>query len=126
MTPPVSLKTPRLVLREFADDDVAAVQAYAADAEVVRHLDWGPNTPEDTAGFLALARATRDAVPRRAYHLALHRIWATYDVDNHASARVLEKLGMRREGHLRQSTRRKGEWRDSYLYAVLQPEWRGG
>ncbi len=56
--------------------------------------------------------------------LALHRIWATCDVDNVASARVLEKLGMRREGHLRQSVRRRGEWRDCYLYAILEPEWR--
>jgi RimJ/RimL family protein N-acetyltransferase len=26
---------------------------------------------------------------------------------------------------LRQNARRKGEWRDSYLYAILEPEWRG-
>ena len=71
MTPNVALETPRLVLREFADDDATPVHAYAADAEVVRHLDWGPNAPEDTAGFLALARAARDAVPRTAYHLAI-------------------------------------------------------
>ena len=64
MTPNVVLKTPRLVLREFAADDTPAVHAYAADTEVVRHLDRGPNAPEDTAGFLALGRATRDAVPR--------------------------------------------------------------
>ena len=68
--------------------------------------------------------ATRALVAFGFGHLALHRIWATCDVDNHASARVLEKLGMRREGRPRQSVRRRGEWRDSYLYATLQPEWR--
>jgi RimJ/RimL family protein N-acetyltransferase len=57
--------------------------------------------------------------------LALHRISATCDVDNVASARVLEKLGMKREGHIRHTARRKGEWRDSYLYAILEPEWHG-
>jgi RimJ/RimL family protein N-acetyltransferase len=31
----------------------------------------------------------------------VHRVWAVCDVDNHASARVLEKLGMTREGVLR-------------------------
>jgi len=31
----------------------------------------------------------------------VYRIWAVCDVDNHASARVLEKLGMTREGVLR-------------------------
>ena len=29
------------------------------------------------------------------------RVWAVTDVDNHASARVLEKIGMQREGLLR-------------------------
>jgi RimJ/RimL family protein N-acetyltransferase len=32
---------------------------------------------------------------------------------------------MRREGHLHHNVRRKGEWRDSYLYAIIEPEWRG-
>ncbi len=53
-------------------------------------------------------------------HLALRRIWATCDIDNHASARVLEKVGLRRDGLLRQNVRRKGEWRDSYLSRLGQ------
>ena len=31
----------------------------------------------------------------------IHRVWAVCDVENHASARVLEKTGMEREGLLR-------------------------
>lgn len=31
----------------------------------------------------------------------MHRVWAVCDVDNKASARVLEKAGMEREGILR-------------------------
>jgi RimJ/RimL family protein N-acetyltransferase len=53
--------------------------------------------------------------------LKLHRIWATCHVDNKASARVLEKAGMQREGLLRKNIFQRGEWRDSYLYAVLEP-----
>jgi ribosomal-protein-alanine N-acetyltransferase len=56
--------------------------------------------------------------------LGLHRIWARCDARNAASARVLEKLGMEREGRLRHDVRRKGEWHDSYLYAILEPDWR--
>ena len=52
--------------------------------------------------------------------LRLHRIWATCDVRNKASARVLEKLGMKREAHFRQNVLQKGRWRDSYLYAILR------
>jgi ribosomal-protein-alanine N-acetyltransferase len=54
-----------------------------------------------------------------------HRVFATCDTENLASARVLEKLGMRREAHFREDTRLRGRWRDSYLYAVLEQEWRG-
>jgi RimJ/RimL family protein N-acetyltransferase len=56
--------------------------------------------------------------------LGLHRVWATCDTENDASARVLEKLGMRREARFREDTRLRGQWRDSYLYAVLEHEWK--
>jgi len=56
---------------------------------------------------------------------AKHRVTACCDERNRASARVLERLGMRREGHLRESTWAKGEWTDDLLYALLDREWRG-
>ena len=52
-----------------------------------------------------------------------HRIIAYCDARNAPSAAVLERLGMRREGHLRESTWAKGEWTDDLLYAVLDHEW---
>jgi [ribosomal protein S5]-alanine N-acetyltransferase len=55
--------------------------------------------------------------------LGMHRIWADCDPANPASWRVLEKLGMRREGHLRENARLKGKWVDSLIYAVLDREW---
>ena len=55
--------------------------------------------------------------------LRLHRVWATCDTRNIASARVMEKLGMRREAHLIKDVFQKDEWRDSYLYAILADEW---
>ena len=55
--------------------------------------------------------------------LDLHRIATTCDVDNGASARVLEKIGMQREGRLRHSTLLRGEWRDHYVYGILRDEW---
>lgn len=52
-----------------------------------------------------------------------HRIWATCDPGNIGSARILEKVGMRREGHFRQHMLVRGQWRDSYLYAILENEY---
>ena len=54
--------------------------------------------------------------------LKLHRIVARCDRDNVASRRVMERLGMTREGLLRE-TRRLGEaWSSDYLYSILEQE----
>ncbi|MGX7827549.1 GNAT family N-acetyltransferase [Actinokineospora sp. 24-640] len=57
--------------------------------------------------------------------LGLHRITGRLDADNHASARVLAKLGMRREAHFRANEYVKGRWADEAVYAMLAEEWRG-
>ncbi|MBB6347527.1 RimJ/RimL family protein N-acetyltransferase [Nonomuraea muscovyensis] len=56
--------------------------------------------------------------------LGLHRVVGRLDARNTASARVLEKLGMRREAHLVQNERVKGEWTDEIIYAILETEWK--
>lgn len=56
--------------------------------------------------------------------LDLHRITGRLDARNTASARVLERLGMRREAHLRENEFVKGEWADEVIYAQLAREWR--
>ncbi len=55
--------------------------------------------------------------------LKLHRIWATCDPGNAASIRVLEKIGMQREGRIREHQFIKGRWRDSLLFAILDRDW---
>jgi RimJ/RimL family protein N-acetyltransferase len=168
------IETERLFLREFRDSDLADIQEYAGDLEVVRYLPWGPNTSEQTREFLSNVQRNRpehgfaielkhekrvvgacrltvkDQLNRsgdigyvlnrrywgRGYipeaagallefgfgELKMHRIWARCDVLNFASARVMEKLGMRREAHLLQDVFEKGVWRDSYIYAILESE----
>ncbi len=56
--------------------------------------------------------------------LRLHRVWASCVAENAGSARVLEKLGMRREGHFREHEWMQGRWWDTFLYAILDHEWR--
>jgi RimJ/RimL family protein N-acetyltransferase len=45
--------------------------------------------------------AVRAVVDLALAHPAIYRVWAVCDVEHHASARVLEKAGMQREGVLR-------------------------
>ncbi|WP_312115867.1 GNAT family N-acetyltransferase [Brevibacillus reuszeri] len=52
-----------------------------------------------------------------------HKVIAFTDVRNEKSIRVLERIGMRREGHLLQNYMSKGHWVDEYQYAILQTEW---
>jgi [ribosomal protein S5]-alanine N-acetyltransferase len=56
--------------------------------------------------------------------LGMHRIWSWCVAQNLASVRVLEKIGMRREGHLREKELIKGRWYDNFLYAILDHEWK--
>ncbi|MEX1170040.1 MAG: GNAT family N-acetyltransferase [Chloroflexota bacterium] len=56
--------------------------------------------------------------------LGLHRIIGRCDVRNVPSARVMERLGMRREAHLLENEFIKGEWTDEIAYAMLESEWR--
>lgn len=56
--------------------------------------------------------------------LGAHRVSGRLDARNDPSARVLEKLGMRREGHYLENEFVKGEWTDELVYAILAPQWR--
>jgi RimJ/RimL family protein N-acetyltransferase len=55
--------------------------------------------------------------------VGFHRIVGRCDARNVASARLLERLGLRREAHLRENELIRGEWTDELLYAVLGTEW---
>ena len=54
----------------------------------------------------------------------LHRVTGRLEPRNTASARVLERLGMRKEAHLIENEWVKGEWQSEAVYAILAREWR--
>lgn len=55
--------------------------------------------------------------------LGLHRVIGRLEARNAASARVLERLGMRREAHFVENEFVKGEWQSELAYAILEREW---
>ncbi|NOK35898.1 N-acetyltransferase [Corallococcus exercitus] len=55
--------------------------------------------------------------------LSLHRVFAVTDAKNTAAAMLLERLGMRREGHFLENIFFKGAWGDEFHYALLAREW---
>jgi RimJ/RimL family protein N-acetyltransferase len=56
--------------------------------------------------------------------MGFHRVIGRTEARNTASARVLEKLGMRLEAHLVENEWVKGEWQSELVYAMLEQEWR--
>jgi RimJ/RimL family protein N-acetyltransferase len=81
---------------------------------ILRREDWGKGYGAEAIGAL-LALGFEE--------FKLHRIFSVVDPEDAASARVLEKCGFEREGHLREHLWTKGQWRDSLLYAILDYEW---
>jgi len=56
--------------------------------------------------------------------LGAHRVYGRTDARNEPSARLMERLGMRREAHFREAEIFKGEWGEELVFAVLVSEWR--
>lgn len=81
---------------------------------IIRREDWGRGYGAEAINAL-LSLGFED--------FKLHRIFSVVDPEDVASARVLEKCGFQREGHLREHLWVKGQWRDSLLYALLDYEW---
>jgi RimJ/RimL family protein N-acetyltransferase len=100
-----------LNIRFFADHRVSEI-GYA----VARRL-WGQGITT-TASRIVIAAAL-EAYPQ------LERVRARADARNLGSIRVMEKLGMKREGLLRSERLCRGELRDEVVYGVLRSEWTG-
>lgn len=54
----------------------------------------------------------------------LHRIYAITDPRHERSWKLMLRLGMRPEAHLRENLWFKGAWADDVIYAVLEREWK--
>jgi RimJ/RimL family protein N-acetyltransferase len=183
LTPELPIRTERLLLRLYTEDDLDDVHDIQSRPEVARYLYWGPRTRDQARGSLAkkiassrlraegddltlavvlpetgtvigdvllvwVSREYRQGEIGYIFHpgyggrgyateaaevmlrlafdgLGLHRVIGRLDGRNTASARLLERLGMRREAHLVENDLVKGEWTDEVIYAMLEHEWRG-
>jgi RimJ/RimL family protein N-acetyltransferase len=89
-----------------------------------KHGEVGFIVHPDHQGLGYATEATRELLRVAFEDLKLHRVTGHLDSRNLASARVLEKLGMRREAHLVENEFVKGEWQSEIVYAILDREWR--
>ena len=82
-------------------------------------LEIGYTVHPDHHGLGYATEAARMLVALGFDALGAHRIVGRIDARNDASAKVLERAGMRREAHLRENEFVKGEWTDEVIYAVV-------
>lgn len=120
----------------FLGDQIVGVgELWLGDAMGQSHVPDGPwRQAEAGIGYLidpahagrGYATAIGAALLELAFEgLGVHRVTAGCFADNHASVRVLEKLGMRREQHgVQDSWHAELGWIDGYTYALLASEWR--
>ncbi|MFD0392165.1 GNAT family N-acetyltransferase [Streptomyces nogalater] len=88
-----------------------------------RRRSAGCSTPPRGRGY---ATEAAGALLSLAFgQLDAHRVFARLDVLNTASARVCERLGMRREAHLVENDLDGDRWGSEYVYAMLAREWKG-
>ena len=96
---------------------------YALDAQS-RHAECGYTLLPSAWGKGYASEATTRLLDWGFDELDLHRVEADIDPRNTASARVLERLGFKHEGHLRERWIVGGEISDSWLYGLLAREWK--
>ncbi|HEX8824169.1 MAG TPA: GNAT family N-acetyltransferase, partial [Archangium sp.] len=65
------LSTPRLLLREFEEEDWRATHPYESRPEVVRYLPYGVRTPEESQDYIRKVMAMARETPRHVYDLAV-------------------------------------------------------
>ena len=121
--------------RAAAGDRHGARRSSCADAgELVGHvtISIDPEHRQGEIGFMFdpahqgrgyATEAARALVAYAFEHYGVHRVYGRLEPRNEASARVLEKLGMRREAHLIENEWVKGEWQSEAVYALLAREW---
>lgn len=97
---------------------------FARDATDPRVAELWFNLAPEARGQGLATEAARALLAFAFDTLGLHRVHGDCDPRNPASAAVMERLGMRREGHLVENVFLKGEWCDSLVYALLAREWR--
>jgi RimJ/RimL family protein N-acetyltransferase len=95
--------------------DLSLIERNVVDLGYMLGLaDWGKGYATEIS--LALVDAAF-------YDLRAERIISTVDVNNQASIRVLEKIGMRWEAVFRKHRRAKNRWWDCHLFVLPREVW---
>ncbi|WP_291050853.1 GNAT family protein [Herbiconiux sp.] len=112
-----------LVLAMELDGRVIGEMLLKYDSETDARGELGYAMAADVEGHGYATEAARAMLDLAFGPFGLHRVVARLDARNGASARLLTRLGMRQEAHLREDEYFKGEWTDTLVFGILASEW---
>ena len=78
----------------------------------------------DVQGRGYATEAARELLRVGFEEVGVHRVWAQLDAENTASARICERLGMRREAFYEKASWFKEQWTDLAVFGIRADEWR--
>lgn len=110
-----------LAIERRADGKVIGLLSLVRKEQEQGEIGWALGAAYRGEGY-----ATEAAGALMSYafaHLRLHRISATTSGDNVRSWKVMERLGMRFEGRLREAASVDGQRQDTLIYGILAHEW---
>lgn len=106
-------ETERLILRPFVESDAQSVfENWASDDEVTKYLTWPGYTPEAATKVLDILFD----------EVGANCVYAGHDVNNTKSGRVMQKIGMKYEGILRQFGKNNQGIVDCARYSMIKAE----
>ncbi|MFI4889080.1 MAG: GNAT family N-acetyltransferase [Steroidobacterales bacterium] len=95
--------------------DLSLIETNVVDlGYMLGHTHWGRGYATEVARALTYAAFS---------DLRAERVISTVDINNKASIRVLEKIGMRWEAVYRKHRRAKNRWWDCHLYTLPRTVW---
>jgi ribosomal-protein-alanine N-acetyltransferase len=122
-------------ITEFNKEDGYSVFVVFLQDKVIGEVAisyWDHNNEKNAIGYAIRPEYQRNGYAYEAVVAVIeymfetmhrNRIQAGVDYDNIASIALLKKVGFKEEGHFRQTEYKNGEWKDSYLFALLKEDW---
>ncbi|WP_203338193.1 GNAT family N-acetyltransferase [Nocardioides limicola] len=121
-TQPADVPGEWLQIAVTLEDALIGDCAFVAQAHEPRTAEIGFTIAPEHQGRGYAGEAVTSLLGYLFDQLGKHRVTASCGPRNAPSVKVLESVGMRREGHLVESTWAKGEWTDDLIFAVLGRE----
>ena len=122
----VDEKSPILTLAVELDGRVVGdvlIHLDGLDGADGRQAEIGWVFTPDVQGQGYATESARALVRAAFEELGVHRVWAQLEPENTASARICERLGMRREALFEKASWFKEQWTDLAVYGLRADEW---